>query len=81
MNEEQILKQLNEFVATVELPIQDWNVLVNILNTPQQVQTVILARFIEILQNQVGPQATKAREALEAVMNADGVPVELEEKN
>jgi hypothetical protein len=81
MNEEQILKQLNEFVATVELPIQDWNVLVNILNTPQQVQTVMLARFIEVLQNQVGPQATKARAALEAVINADGVPVELEEKN
>jgi|FreactcultureFD7_1027221.scaffolds.fasta_scaffold64305_2 hypothetical protein len=81
MTEEQILAKLNEFPATVELPIQDWNILLNILNTPQQVQTVMLARFIDVLQVQIGPQATKAREALDAVKNADGIPVELEEKN
>lgn len=81
MNEEQILKQLNEFPATVELTVQDWNVLVNVLNAPQQVQTIVLAKFIDVLQTQIGPQVAKAREALEAVKNADDVPVDLEEKN
>jgi hypothetical protein len=81
MSEEAILKQLNEFVATVELSVNDWNVLVNVLNVPQQAQTIILARLIDVLQNQIGPQVAKAREALEAVKNADGVPKELEEKN
>jgi hypothetical protein len=81
MSEEAILKQLNEFVATVELSINDWNVLVNVLNMPQQAQTVILARLIDVLQGQIGPQVAKAREALEAVKNADGVDKSLEEKN
>ncbi|CAB5238827.1 hypothetical protein UFOVP230_16 [uncultured Caudovirales phage] len=81
MSEEAILKQLNEFVATVELSVNDWNVLVNVLNVPQQAQTIILARLIDVLQNQIGPQVAKAREALEAVKNADGVPKDLEEKN
>jgi hypothetical protein len=76
MSEDAILKQLNEFVATVELSVNDWNVLVNVLNTPQQAQTIILARLIDVLQNQIGPQVAKAREALEAVKN-----VEPEEKN
>jgi hypothetical protein len=76
MSEEAILKQLNEFVATVELSVNDWNVLVNVLNVPQQAQTIILARLIDVLQNQIGPQVAKAREALEAVKNAD-----TEEKN
>jgi hypothetical protein len=81
MNEEAIMKQLNEITATVELTVQDWNVLVNVLNAPQQVQTIVLARFIDVLQTQIGPQVAKAREALDAVKNADGVPIELEEKN
>jgi hypothetical protein len=81
MTEEQMMKHLNEMVATVELSINDWNILVNILNMPHQAQTIVLAKLIEILQNQIGPQVTKARESLEAVKNADGVPKDLEEKN
>ena len=81
MSEESIMKHLNEMVATVELSVQDWNVLVNVLNMPQQAQTIILAKLIDVLQSQIGPQVTKAREALEAVKNADGVDKELEEKN
>ena len=54
MSEEAILKQLNEFVATVELSIQDWNTFVNVLNTPQQTQVIVNARLIDVLQNQSG---------------------------
>lgn len=81
MSEEAILKQLNEFVATAEFSVNDWNTFVNVLNTPQQTQVIINARLIDALQAQIGPQVAKAREALEAVLNADGVPKDLEEKN
>lgn len=81
MSEEAIMKHLNEMVATVELSVNDWNVLVNVLNMPSQAQTIVLAKLIDVLQNQIGPQVAKAREALEAVKNADGVPKDLEEKN
>ena len=40
------MEQLNTMTATLELTVQDWNVLINILNMPQQVQTIALARFI-----------------------------------
>ena len=81
MKEEDLMKHLAEMVATVELTVQDWNVLINVLNMPQQAQTVILARLIDVLQSQIGPQVTKARESLEAIKNADGVDKELEAKN
>ena len=81
MKEEDLMKHLAEMVATVELTVQDWNVLINVLNMSQQAQTVILARLIDVLQSQIGPQVTKARESLEAIKNADGVDKELEAKN
>ena len=70
MNEESLMKHLNEMVATVELSVQDWNVLINVLNMPQQAQVVILARLIDALSSQIGPQVNKARETLEAVEKA-----------
>ena len=79
--DDKLMDRLNEMAATVELAIKDWNVLVNILNMPNQADTLLLAQFINELQKQVGPQAVKGREALMAVKNADGVPKEFEEKN
>ena len=81
MNEETLMKHLSEMVATVELSINDWNVLVNTLNMPSQAQSIICAKLIEALSSQIGPQVTKARETLEAIKNADGVDKNLEEKN
>ena len=76
-----IMEQLNTMTANLELTVQDWNVLINILNMPQQVQTIALARFIDLIQSQIGPQIEKAKASLEAVANADGVPKDLEERN
>jgi nitrogen-specific signal transduction histidine kinase len=81
MTEEQILKQLSEMTVTGEFTLNFWNTVVNALNTPQQTQVVINAQLIDAIQMQIGPQVAKARESLEAIKNADGVPVELEEKN
>jgi len=68
---DKIMEQLNTMTATLELTVQDWNVLVNILNMPQQVQTVALARFIDLIQGQIGPQVEKAKASLEAVAAAE----------
>lgn len=81
MSEEAIMKQLNEMSVTGEFPLNFWNALVNALNMPQQTQVILNAQLIDAIQMQIGPQVAKARESLEAVKNADGVPVELEEKN
>ena len=79
--EEKLMDRLNEMAATVELAIKDWNVLVNVLNTPNQADTLLLAQFINEIQKQVNPQAVRGREALMAVKNSDGVPKDLEERN
>jgi hypothetical protein len=79
--EEKLMDRLNEMAATVELAIKDWNVLVNVLNTPNQADTLLLAQFINEIQKQVNPQAVRGREALMAVKNSDGVPKEFEERN
>ena len=81
MSEDTIMKQLNEMSMTVELPLNDWNILVNILNTPFQAHTVTMAKLIDILQMQISPQVDKARASLEAIKNADGVDKDLEAKN
>jgi hypothetical protein len=81
MSEEAIMQQLNEVAVTGEFPLKFWNTLINALNTPLQTQVIINAQLIDALQMQLGPQVAKAKEALEAVKNADGVPVDLEEKN
>lgn len=68
---DKIMEQLNTMTATLELTVQDWNALINILNVPQQVQTIALARFIDVISNQIGPQIEKAKSALEAVAQAE----------
>ena len=68
---DKIMEQLNTMTATLELTVQDWNVLINILNMPQQVQTIALARFIDLIQSQIGPQVEKAKASLEAVAKTE----------
>jgi hypothetical protein len=68
---DKIMEQLNTMTASLELTVQDWNVLLNILNMPQQVQTVALARFIDLIQSQIGPQIEKSKAALEAVSKTE----------
>ena len=65
------MEQLNTMTASLELTVQDWNVLLNILNMPQQVQTIALARFIDLIQSQIGPQIEKAKASLAAVASAE----------
>jgi hypothetical protein len=64
------LPTVDDFVVTVELTVREINALLNILNTPTQVPATTLVAFINMIQQQAGPQVTKAQESLEAVAKA-----------
>ena len=80
-NEEKIIEKLNDFSVTLEFTVRELNEIVNILNLPTQVPVTALFGLISAIQKQAGPQIEKAKEGLEAALNADGVPKDLEEKN
>jgi hypothetical protein len=67
---EKELPAVDDFVVTVELTVREVNALLNILNTPTQVPATTLVAFINMIQQQAGPQVTKAQESLEAVAKA-----------
>jgi hypothetical protein len=71
MNEE-LMKRLNEMPATLELTVGDFNTMINVFNMPQQVQTIVLAKLIDEVQAQIGPQVARARETLEAIAKNEG---------
>jgi hypothetical protein len=75
------IPSIDDFVVTIELAVKEVNALLNILNTPTQVPATTLVAFINMIQQQAGPQVLKAQESLDTVLNADGVPKDLEEKN
>ena len=72
---------VDDFIVTLEFSVKEVNALLNILNTPTQVPATTLVAFINMIQQQAGPQVQQAQDGLSAVMNADGVPKDLEEKN
>lgn len=58
---------LDDFSVTLELTVKEINALLNILNHPLSAQTVHLMAFIQIMQDQAGPQIKKAQDGLDAV--------------
>jgi len=70
MTQEKELPSIDDFVITIELAVKEVNTLLNILNTPNQVPATTLVAFINMIQQQAGPQALKAQESLDAVTKA-----------
>lgn len=62
---------------TFTMSQEDANLLINILNHPHTAQSIHLAAFINLFQQQAAPQL----EPEEKEGNADGVPADLEERN
>jgi hypothetical protein len=81
MTQENTTPSLDDFVVTLEFTVKEVNTLLNMLNTPTQVPAMTLVGYINLIQQQAGPQVKQAEESLAAVKNADGVPRDLEEKN
>lgn len=65
---------LDDFSVTLELAVREVNALLNILNTPNQVPTTTFVAFINLIQQQAGPQVQKAQESLAAVAKAQNEP-------
>jgi hypothetical protein len=70
MNENKELPSVDDFVVTLEFSVKEVNALLNILNTPNQVPTTTFVAFINMIQQQAGPQVKKAEESLAAVAKA-----------
>ena len=68
------LPSVDDFVVTLEFSVKEVNSLLNILNTPNQVPTTTFVAFINIIQQQAGPQVQKAQDSLAAVAKAQDEP-------
>jgi hypothetical protein len=65
---------IEDFSVTIELTVKEVNTLLNILNMPSQVPSTTLVGFINLIQQQAGPQAQKAQDGLDAVIKANNEP-------
>ena len=67
MSNEATTPVVDDFVVTLEFAVKEVNALLNILNTPNQVPATTLVAFINLIQQQAGPQVQQAQESLAAV--------------
>ena len=67
---EEVKNMLDDFAVTLEFSVKEVNALLNILNTPNQVPATTLVAFINLIQQQAGPQVQQAQESLAAVAKA-----------
>jgi hypothetical protein len=68
------LPSVDDFVVTLEFSVKEVNALLNVLNTPNQVPTTTFVAFINMIQQQAGPQVQKAQDSLVAVAKAQDEP-------
>jgi hypothetical protein len=61
---------LDDMSINIELTIRGFNVLMAILDLPQQAPTTMKAEMMNILHNQVTPQIEQAKKGLEAALKA-----------
>ena len=74
MSENNQLPAVDDFVVTLEMSVKEVNALLNVLNTPNQVPTTTYVAFINMIQQQAGPQVKQAEESLSAVAKAKDEP-------
>ena len=67
---EKIKQMLDDFSVTTELTVKDINTLLNCLNMPSQMPATTAIYFINLFQNQAGPQVEKAKKDLETISQA-----------
>jgi|TARA_R110002126_G_scaffold119227_1_gene260046 hypothetical protein len=67
---ENVKEMLDDFVVNLEFSVSDLNVLLNALNTPYQTPTTTFSYFVNVIQNQAGPQVQKVKADLETVAKA-----------
>jgi hypothetical protein len=65
---------VEDFAVSVELTVKELNALLNMMNTPMQVPTTTWMAFINLFEQQAGPQVKQAQESLAAVIKAQNEP-------
>lgn len=63
-------QMLDDFAVNLEFTVRDLNMLLNMLDKPFQSSTTAFSYFINVIQNQAGPQVMKAKTDLETVMKS-----------
>jgi hypothetical protein len=71
---EKELPSVDDFVVTIEMSVKEVNGLLNVLNTPNQVPTTTFVAFINLIQQQAGPQVQQAQDSLAAVAKEQDEP-------
>jgi len=61
---------LDDMSIKIELTVRGFNVLMAILDLPQQAPTTMKAEMMNILHSQVSPQIEQAKKGLEAALKA-----------
>jgi len=70
MSDNQTQNVLDDMNITLNFPVKAVNILLNLLNLPQQAPTTLLSEFINAIQLQANPQIQEAQAGLEAALAA-----------
>ena len=65
---------VEDFAVSVELTVKELNARLNMMNTPMQVPTTTWMAFINLFEQQAGPQVKHAQDSLAAVAKAQNEP-------
>jgi hypothetical protein len=67
---EQQPNPLDDMNITIELTVRGVNVLLAMLDRPQQIPSTMAAEMINVIHNQASPQIEQAKAGLEAALKA-----------
>jgi hypothetical protein len=65
---------VDDFAVSVEFTVKELNALLNMMNTPLQVPTTTWMAFMNLIDQQAGPQIKQAQDSLAAVIKAQNEP-------
>jgi hypothetical protein len=65
---------VDDFAVSVEFTVKELNALLNMMNTPMQVPTTTWMAFMNLIDQQAGPQIKQAQDSLAAVIKAQNEP-------
>ena len=65
---------VDDFAVSVEFTVKELNALLNMMNTPLQVPTTTWMAFMNLIDQQAGPQVKQAQDSLAAVIKAQNEP-------
>jgi hypothetical protein len=65
---------VDDFAVSVDFTVRELNALLNMMNTPMQVPTTTWVAYINLIEQQAGPQVKQAQESLAAVAKAQNEP-------